>query len=58
MAVVEKYEADNGHNQDVLTGIETASEDLPEIGTWGEKEDNVEVKFVEALTSNEFARYS
>ena len=29
------YEADKGHDQDNLNGDEHASEDLPEIGTWG-----------------------
>ena len=49
MAVVEDYgyEADNDHN---LTGDEQASKDLPEIGTWGQKEDAADVKFGEALT--------
>ena len=52
MAVVEDYdyEANNGHDQDKLTGDEQASEDLPEIGTWGQKEDAADVKFGEALT--------
>ena len=45
MAVVEDYyyEADKGHDQDNLTGDEQASEDLPEIGTWGQKEDAADV---------------
>ncbi|KAK3785125.1 hypothetical protein RRG08_021925 [Elysia crispata] len=49
VAVVEDYdyEADNG--QDNLTGDEQGSEDLPEIGTWGQKEDAADVKFGEAL---------
>ena len=50
MAVVEDYEADKGHVQDNLTGDEQGSEDLPEIGTWGQKEDAADVKFGEALT--------
>ena len=33
-----------------MTGDEQASEDLPEIGTWGQKEDAADVKFGEALT--------
>ena len=44
------YEADNGYNQDILTGDEPASEDLPEIGTWGHKVDAADVKFGETLT--------
>ncbi|KAK3783840.1 hypothetical protein RRG08_031681 [Elysia crispata] len=36
--------------QDNLTGDEQGSEDLPEIGTWGQKEDAADVKFGEALT--------
>ena len=50
VAVVEDYdyEADNG--QDNLAGDEQGSEDLPEIGTWGQKEDAADVKFGEALT--------
>ena len=43
------YEADTGHDQDNLTGDEQSSEDLPEIGTWGQKEDAAGVKFGEAL---------
>ena len=52
VAVVEDYdyEANNGHDQDNLTGDEQASEDLCEIITWGQKEDAVNVKFGEALT--------
>ena len=52
VAVVEDYdyEADNGHDQDNLTGDEQASVDLPEIGSWGQKEDAADVKFGEALT--------
>ena len=52
VAVVEDYdyEADNGYDQDNLTGDEQASEDLPEIGTSGQKEDAADVKFGEALT--------
>ena len=52
VAVVEDYdyEADNGHVQDNLAGDEQDSEDLPEIGTWGQKEDAADVKFGEALT--------
>ena len=52
VAVVEDYdyEANNRHDQDNLTDDEQASEDLPEIGTWGQKEDAVDVKFGEALT--------
>ena len=52
MAVVEDYdyEANNGHDQDNLTGDEQAPEDLPEIGSWGQKEDTAHVKFGEALT--------
>ena len=36
VAVVEDYdyEANEGHDQDNLTGDEQGSEDLPEIGTW------------------------
>ena len=34
VAEVGDYEADNGHNQDILTGDKPASEDLPAIGTW------------------------
>ena len=50
VAVVEDYDykADNG--QDNLAGDEQGSEDLPEIGTWGQKEDAADVKFGEALT--------
>ena len=50
VAVVEDYdyEADNG--QDNHAGDEQGSEDLPEIGTWGQKEDAADVKFGEALT--------
>ena len=44
------YEAHNGHDQDNLTGDKQASEDLPEIGIWGQKEDAADVKFGEALT--------
>ena len=46
VAVVEDYdyEADNGHYQDVLAGDEQDSEDLPEIGTWGQKEDAADIK--------------
>ena len=44
------YEADKGHVQDNLAGDEQGSEDLPEIGTWGQKEDAADVKFGEALT--------
>ncbi|KAK3781801.1 hypothetical protein RRG08_026983 [Elysia crispata] len=53
VAVVEDYdyEADKRHDQDNLTGDEQASEDLPEIGTWGQKEDAADVKFGEALTN-------
>ena len=52
VAVVEDYdyEENNGHDQDNLTGDVQASEDLPEIGTWGHKEDAADVKFGEALT--------
>ena len=52
VAVVEDcdYEADKGHVQDNLTGDEQGSEDLPEIGTWGQKEDVAIVKIGEALT--------
>ena len=50
VAVVEDYEADKGYDQDNLIGDEQASEDLPEIGTWGKKEDAADVKFGEALT--------
>ena len=52
MAVVEDYdyEADKGHDQDNFTGDEQASEDLPKIGTRGQKEDAANVKFGEALT--------
>ena len=52
VAVVEDYdyEADNGHDQDNLTGDEQASEDLPEIGSWEQKEDAADVKCGEALT--------
>ena len=55
MAVVEDYdcEADKRHDQDNLTGDEQASEDLPEIGTWGQKEDAADVKFGEALTNGQ-----
>ena len=49
VAVVEDYEADKGHVQDNLAGDEQGSEDLPEIGTWGQEEDAADVKF-EALT--------
>ena len=49
VAVVEDYdEADKGHDQDNLTGDKQGSEDLPEIGTWGQKEDAADVKFSEA----------
>ena len=44
------YEADRGHVQDNLTGDEQGSEDLPEIGTRGQKEDAADVKFGGALT--------
>ena len=46
VAVVEDYdyEADKGHDQDNLTGDEQASEDLPEIGTWRQKEDDADVR--------------
>ncbi|KAK3732965.1 hypothetical protein RRG08_002574 [Elysia crispata] len=50
LAYREDYEADKGHDQDNLTGDEQGSEDLPEIGTWGQKEDAADVKFGEALT--------
>ncbi|KAK3750491.1 hypothetical protein RRG08_053861 [Elysia crispata] len=52
VAVVEDYdyEADKGHDQDNLTGDEQASVDLPELDSWGQKEDAVDVKFGEALT--------
>ena len=52
VAVVEDYdyEADKGHDQDNFTGDEQASENLPEIGTCGLKEDAADVKFGEALT--------
>ena len=52
VAVVEDYdyEADKGHDQDNLACDERGSEDLPEIGTWGQKEDAADVKFGEALT--------
>ena len=52
VAVVEDYdyEANNRHDQDNLTDDEQASEDLPEIGTWGQKEDATDAKFGEALT--------
>ena len=55
VAVVEDYgyEADNGHLQDILTGDEPASEDLPKICTWGQKEDAADIKFGEALTSDQ-----
>ena len=33
-----------------MTGDEQGSEDVPEIGTWGQKEDAADVKFGEALT--------
>ncbi|KAK3788520.1 hypothetical protein RRG08_030221 [Elysia crispata] len=51
VAVVEDYdyEADKGHDQDNLAGDEQGSEDLPEIGTWGQKEDAADFKFGEAL---------
>ena len=48
VAVVEDYEADNAQHN--LAGDEQGSEDLPEIGTWGQKEDAADVKFGEALT--------
>ena len=53
MAVVEdyNYEADNGYCH--LTAYEQVSEDLPEIGTWGQKEDAADVKFGEALTHDQ-----
>ena len=52
VAVVEDYDckASKGHDQDNLTGDEQASEDLPEIGSWGQKKDAVDVKLGEALT--------
>ena len=52
VTVVEDYDYDpnNGHDQDNLIGDEQASEDLPEIGTWGQKEDAVDVKYGEVLT--------
>ena len=55
VAVVEDYdyEADKGHDQDNLIGAEQASEDLPEIGTWGQKEDAADVKFGVALTNGQ-----
>ena len=51
VAVVENYdyEADRGHDQDNLTCDGQGSEDLPEIDTWGQKEDAADVKFGEAL---------
>ena len=52
VTVVEDYDYDpnNGHDQDNLIGDEQASEDLPEIGTWGQKEDAVDVMYGEVLT--------
>ena len=50
VAVVEDYDYEADNDQDNLTGDEQASEDLHEIGTWGQKEDAADVKFGEALT--------
>ena len=50
VAVVEDYDHEADDDQDNLTDDEQASEDLPEIGTWGQKEDAADVKFGEALT--------
>ena len=47
------YEANSGHDQDNLTGAEQASEDIPEISTWGQKEDAADFKFGEALTNDQ-----
>ena len=48
--VVEDYDYEADNDQDNLTGDEQASEDLPEIGTWGQKQDAADAKFGEALT--------
>ena len=53
VAVVEDYDYEAENDQDNLTADEQASEDLPEIGTWGQKEDAAGVKFGEALTYNQ-----
>ena len=50
VAEVEDYDYDADNGQDNLTGDEQGSEDLPEICTWGQKEDAADVKFGEALT--------
>ncbi|RUS77523.1 hypothetical protein EGW08_014707 [Elysia chlorotica] len=50
VAVVEDYDYDADNDQDNPADDEQGSEDLPEIGTWGQKEDAADVKFDEALT--------
>ena len=50
VAVIEDYDYEAVNDQDNLTGDEQGSEDLPEISTWGQKEDASDVKFGEALT--------
>ena len=54
VAVIEDhdYEPNDGHYQDILTGNKSAFEDLPEICTWGQKEDAADIEFGEALTSD------
>ena len=43
--MVADYDYDADNDQDNLTGDEQGYEDLPEIGTWGLKEDAADVKF-------------
>ncbi|RUS69253.1 hypothetical protein EGW08_022986 [Elysia chlorotica] len=50
VAVVEDYDYDADNDQNNPADDEQGSEDLPEIGTWGQKEDAADVKFGEALT--------
>ena len=52
MVVVEDYEADNGHDQDILTADDLVSKDLPDIGTWGKKEHAADVSCGKAFTSD------
>ncbi|RUS74830.1 hypothetical protein EGW08_017387 [Elysia chlorotica] len=44
VAVVEDYDYDADNDQDNPADGEQGSEDLPEIGTWGQKEDAADVK--------------
>ncbi|RUS72103.1 hypothetical protein EGW08_020129 [Elysia chlorotica] len=50
VAVVEDYDYDADNDQNNPADDEQGSEDLPKIGTWGQKEDAADVKFGEALT--------